>query len=64
VVLNEHFVPLALNGKDMANPLFIQKCPMANSNKGAIWISNEEEIRNPYYGNAMLSCGSVTQVLR
>lgn len=64
VILNEHFVPLVLNVEDMDNPLFIQKCPMANSNKGAIWISNEEEIRNPYYGDAMLTCGSVTQVVR
>ncbi|NNC61403.1 MAG: DUF3347 domain-containing protein, partial [Eudoraea sp.] len=34
-------------------------CPMANSNKGADWLSSSKEIRNPYYGEAMLTCGSV-----
>ena len=38
---------------------FQQHCPMANDNKGADWLSLEEEILNPYYGDAMLSCGSV-----
>jgi len=36
---------------------------MANNNKGAKWLSVEAEIRNPYYGDAMLSCGSVVEVL-
>ena len=38
---------------------FQQHCPMADDNKGADWLSLEEEILNPYYGEAMLSCGSV-----
>lgn len=36
---------------------FIQHCPMANDNKGANWISTEPEIRNPYFGDKMLTCG-------
>jgi len=36
---------------------YIQYCPMANNNQGATWISQQAEIRNPYYGDAMLSCG-------
>ncbi|MBT8291453.1 MAG: DUF3347 domain-containing protein, partial [Muriicola sp.] len=39
--------------------LYILHCPMANSNKGADWLSSSREIRNPYYGEAMLTCGSV-----
>jgi len=38
---------------------YYQFCPMANSNNGAFWLSNEDEIRNPYYGEAMLTCGEV-----
>lgn len=34
-------------------------CPMAFDNKGAFWLSESEEIRNPYYGKAMLTCGEV-----
>lgn len=44
-------------------PLYLQFCPMANDDKGAYWLSAEEEIRNPYYGYAMLTCGEVTETL-
>ena len=37
--------------------LYVQYCPMANSNRGATWLSQQAEIRNPYFGDAMLSCG-------
>jgi Cu(I)/Ag(I) efflux system membrane fusion protein len=40
-------------------PLYVQYCPMANDNKGAFWISRDSSIRNPYYGEAMLTCGEV-----
>lgn len=39
--------------------LYVQHCPMVNNNKGADWLSAEEEIRNPYFGNKMLTCGLV-----
>ncbi|QCK17070.1 efflux RND transporter periplasmic adaptor subunit [Mangrovivirga cuniculi] len=38
---------------------YIQHCPMADSNNGADWLSADEEIRNPYFGDAMLTCGEV-----
>ena len=43
--------------------LFVQHCPMAFDNTGADWISDEEAIRNPYFGDRMLKCGSVTEKL-
>jgi len=39
--------------------VYVQFCPMANNNKGANWLSLEEEIKNPYFGNSMLNCGSI-----
>ena len=39
--------------------LYVQHCPMANNNEGADWISKEENIQNPYYGDKMLKCGVV-----
>lgn len=39
--------------------LFVDHCPMANSDRGAYWLSEVEEIRNPYFGDAMLTCGEV-----
>ena len=36
--------------------LYYQYCPM----KKMYWLSAEAVIKNPYYGSAMLTCGSVT----
>lgn len=36
-------------------------CPMAFDNKGADWLQADKEVRNPYFGAAMLKCGSVTR---
>ena len=40
-----------------------QYCPMAKGGDGAYWISDNKAIRNPYYGNMMLKCGSVVEEL-
>ena len=40
-------------------PLFVDHCPMANSDRGAYWLSELKEIRIPYFGDAMLTCGEV-----
>lgn len=37
--------------------VYYQYCPMANGDKGAFWLSEVNEIRNPYFGDEMLSCG-------
>ena len=36
-------------------------CSMAFNNRGAYWIQRSGEIRNPYYGAYMLSCGTITR---
>ena len=41
--------------------VYKQFCPMANNNKGAYWLSNSEEVYNPYFGDVMLHCGKVTE---
>jgi len=43
--------------------LYLEFCPMAFDNKGAFWISETKEIKNPYLGEAMLSCGEVKKEL-
>jgi len=43
--------------------VFVTFCPMADNNKGAYWLSKEEKVINPYFGNAMLTCGEVKQVI-
>lgn len=39
-------------------------CPMAFDDKGAFWLSNREEILNPYFGDAMLRCGEIQATYR
>ncbi len=43
--------------------LYLEYCPMANNNTGAYWLSNEKEIKNPYFGDKMLKCGSVKEMI-
>ncbi len=38
-------------------------CPMADDNKGASWLSLSKEIKNPYYGKAMLNCGEIKSII-
>lgn len=44
-------------------PIYQQYCPMAFDNTGAYWISDEEKVYNPYFGDKMLRCGKVTEVI-
>ncbi len=43
--------------------IFRAHCPMAFDNQGGDWLQLGEEIRNPYFGAAMLKCGSVEETL-
>jgi Cu(I)/Ag(I) efflux system membrane fusion protein len=43
--------------------VYVQYCPMAFDNRGADWLSYEEQIKNPYFGDKMMKCGSVTDTL-
>lgn len=43
--------------------VYSQFCPMADNDKGAYWLSKEEKVLNPYFGAAMLKCGSVKDVI-
>jgi uncharacterized protein YdbL (DUF1318 family) len=38
-------------------------CPMAFNDAGAYWLSNTSDIKNPYFGKKMLSCGEVKDSL-
>lgn len=39
--------------------LYVDYCPMANNNKGAYWLSQTKEIKNPYLGKKMPKCGEL-----
>ncbi len=48
---------------DGGRELYVQHCPMAFDHAGANWVSLEREIRNPYFGDKMLTCGKVMEEL-
>jgi len=37
---------------------------MAKDNQGAMWLSETEGIKNPYFGAEMLTCGSIEEVIK
>lgn len=66
----EHFEPLSNDMYDLVKAfgsgqvLYKDFCPMYNNKKGAAWISETKEIKNPYYGKAMPTCGSIKEEIK
>lgn len=63
----EHFAGFSTNMYALAkavklttDPVYYTYCPM----KKAHWLSSESIIKNPYFGNAMLTCGTVEETLK
>lgn len=60
--LSKSMYEVVKNNSDIKEgTVFKQYCPMAFNNKGAFWLSSEEEIKNPYFGDKMLKCGKVQE---
>ncbi len=51
-------------GIETSDTLYVEYCPMAFDNKGAVWVSQIKQIRNPYFGDKMLTCGEVQKVIK
>ena len=66
----EHFDMLSKGMNDMVKAfaagetIYVNHCPMFNDRKGAIWLSETREIKNPYLGSAMLTCGKKTEIIQ
>ncbi|MHB1108405.1 MAG: DUF3347 domain-containing protein, partial [Lutibacter sp.] len=48
----------------VSQEVYEQFCPMANDNKGAYWLSLSKEIKNPYFGKAMSTCGETKSTIK
>jgi Cu(I)/Ag(I) efflux system membrane fusion protein len=48
----------------LGETIYVQHCPMADNNKGADWLSTEKNIKNPYFGSSMLTCGEITTEIK
>ena len=62
--LSNEMTTIVKASKLASGSLFVEYCPMANNNAGAFWLSNEKEIKNPYFGDMMLKCGSVKETIQ
>jgi len=62
--ISDEMLGLAENFKPLSTKVYVQHCPMADSNRGADWLSLEEKIVNPYFGKAMIACGEVTKTIQ
>lgn len=66
----DHFSSLSTNlhlvikASNPEGEVYYQKCPMYNDGKGATWLSKEKAVKNPYYGSAMLTCGSTIETIK
>ena len=63
-LLSNEMSSLVKANKPTSGKLYLEFCPMANNNEGAYWLSNEKEIKNPYFGDKMLKCGSVKETIQ
>lgn len=62
--LSDNLIQLVrANGIDAVGDAYVVHCPMAAGGDGADWLSDKPEVVNPYFGDSMLSCGTVTDTL-
>jgi membrane fusion protein, copper/silver efflux system len=66
-----HFEPLSKTMIETARTLgaigqtfYVAFCPMYDNDRGAYWLSEFKEIKNPYFGSMMLRCGEVRETIR
>ncbi|MBL7845814.1 MAG: DUF3347 domain-containing protein [Cyclobacteriaceae bacterium] len=62
--VSNEMATLVKGGQLSTGALYLEYCPMANGNEGAFWLSNEKQIKNPYFGDKMLKCGSVKETIQ
>ncbi len=66
----EHFETLSKDVYDLVKvfgsdkTLYYTNCPMYNKNRGGNWLSEVQEIKNPYMGKKMTTCGTVKEEIK
>ena len=62
--ISKAMIALSESFGSMNGEVYVQHCPMADHNKGADWLSMDKEIKNPYFGSAMLTCGEIKETIQ
>ncbi|WP_298741261.1 DUF3347 domain-containing protein [uncultured Chitinophaga sp.] len=63
-LLSKDVIALVKSSGLSSGELYVDYCPMANNDKGANWLSAAAEIKNPYFGDQMLTCGEVEETIK
>ena len=64
IVSDKLIEALKMFGVHSDKTVYLEFCPMANKNTGAFWVSLDKEIKNPYFGQKMLGCGEVKEIIK
>ncbi len=62
--LSEAFIETARTLGAINQTWYVVFCPMVDGDRGTYWLSEFEQISNPYFGSMMLRCGEVRETLR
>ena len=62
--LSMDLIAFIKSGEIEKGTIYVQHCPMANKGDGGDWLSTEKDIKNPYYGKEMLTCGRVIEEIK
>jgi len=62
--LSMDLIAFIKSGEVEKGTIYVQHCPMANKGDGGDWLSTEKDIKNPYYGKEMLTCGRVVEEIK
>jgi hypothetical protein len=62
--LSNALISLVKESGTNSGEVYVDFCPMAMNDKGAFWLSSTKNIRNPYYGDKMLTCGEVKDTIK
>ena len=62
--LSKNMVAIVSAFRELDEPIYVQYCPMADNNQGGYWLSFQDKVQNPYFGDRMLTCGSVAKTIQ
>lgn len=57
-------IELTKTQKLKAGAAYVAYCPMADNDNGGFWLTDENAIRNPYFGDRMMKCGKIKETIK
>src|SRR5690606_27421687 len=63
-IISKDLIAMYQHAEVTSGTLYVAHCPMYDNDRGGDWLSDQEKIANPYFGDEMMECGSVKQEIR